>query len=271
MKSALVFGGSRGIGAIGGRYLTRNGWQLTVCSRTAADIAGVRNTVAGDVRIYDEVKRAFSSHMDTFDSAPLVTVNCAAIQGPIGKTWEIDPESVARTVDTNLLGSFHVVKCAVNAMPEGSIVLFSGGGAVFARPHFSAYACSKTAVLRLVDNVAEELALGGRTNLIINAVAPGAVATEMLQEALDASEHLSSEEEENIRDTISNGGTDPVLIETLIGFLVDPRKNRGLSGRLIHVREPYQEFVDTFAGELPRDAGKITRKGFDTSATRHSR
>jgi NAD(P)-dependent dehydrogenase (short-subunit alcohol dehydrogenase family) len=65
----------------------------------------------------------------------------------------------------------------------GKIVNLSGGGATAPLPRLSAYAASKAAVVRLTETLAEELRA---FRIDVNAIAPGALNTRMLQEVLEA-------------------------------------------------------------------------------------
>ena len=82
----------------------------------------------------------------------------------------------------NLLGAFHLVRAAVPLMIAqggGKIIHFSGGGAAYARPFFSAYAASKAGVVRFTETLAEELR---DANIQINTIAPGPVRSRMWDE-----------------------------------------------------------------------------------------
>ena len=86
----------------------------------------------------------------------------------------------------NLEGTFHVLRAFVALLrPEGNarakVLCFSGGGASKARANFSAYAASKTGVVRLVETLAEEWR---EMAIDINSVAPGTVPTRMTEEIL---------------------------------------------------------------------------------------
>ena len=65
----------------------------------------------------------------------------------------------------------------------GKIINLSGGGATAPLPRISAYAASKAAVVRMTETLAEEL--NGR-GVDVNAIAPGALNTRMLDEVLEA-------------------------------------------------------------------------------------
>ena len=141
----------------------------------------------------------------------------------------------------------------------GSIILFSGGGAAYARPNFSAYAASKTGVLRMVETMAEELKAAGYPDIIINAVAPGAVKTRMTKAVLKAGLKAGEAALNEAAKVSRTGGTPSKKITNLIDFLIDLEANCGLTGRLIHVREDYRWLAKEFGARVPDDVGKIRR------------
>ena len=80
----------------------------------------------------------------------------------------------------NVGGTASMMRYALPTMIEvgfGRVINFAGGGAASPYPQFSAYATSKTAVVRLSETVAREIAGRGVT---LNVISPGAVETDML-------------------------------------------------------------------------------------------
>ena len=205
---------------------------------------------------------ALQSHQAAFGEAPSVVINTAAVQGPIGQSWIISSKEWGDALRTNLLGGFIITKCAVALMMSkghGSIIHFSGGGAAYGRPNFSAYASSKAGLLRLVETVSHELQQSGCPGITINAVAPGAVRTAMTDEIVRSTERAGAKEAAEAEAVRRSGGTPPELITALVDFLCDPDMNKGLSGRLIHVREDYLGFARRCDGRFPEDAGRLRR------------
>ncbi|MBF0361693.1 MAG: SDR family oxidoreductase [Oligoflexia bacterium] len=247
-QTAIIFGGAGGIGKILSEHLANTkGYGVSVVSRNEADIIA-------DITNEDAVKNAFALHRERFKEVPSVVINAAAIQKPIGRSWEVDSLLFKKNIEVNLLGNFYIVKEAINNFKSenrnenknGHIILFSGGGAVFARENFLGYSLSKTAVVRMVENVSEELREAGINNIFINAIAPGAVKTQMTEEVFKSS--VESAGDKAIREAteiMKSGGTDPKLITNLFDFLLSADVDRKLllSGRLIHVKEPYLEWV----------------------------
>jgi 3-oxoacyl-[acyl-carrier protein] reductase len=115
-------------------------------------------------------------------------VNCAGSLGEIGPVSETDSAAWWHTLEVNLFGTYLVVKHSVPLLERGQrprIINFAGGGAFNPYPNYSAYACSKTAVVRLTECLAVELRDKG---IAVNAIAPGIVATELHRATLEAGE-----------------------------------------------------------------------------------
>src|SRR5206468_11879378 len=89
-------------------------------------------------------------------------------------------------IHINLLGTVYCCRAALPLMRRagaGKIITLSGGGATAPLPRISAYAASKAAVVRFTETLAEELR---GTGIDVNAVAPGALNTRLLDEVLAA-------------------------------------------------------------------------------------
>jgi NAD(P)-dependent dehydrogenase (short-subunit alcohol dehydrogenase family) len=114
------------------------------------------------------------------------------------------------------------------ARRQGKIINFSGGGATGPRPNFSAYSASKAAVVRLTETLAEELR---PFNVQVNAVAPGAINTGMLEEVLAAGE-AAGVELAAAQSRKTQGGTPIELAARLVVFLASGASG-SLTGKLI--------------------------------------
>jgi 3-oxoacyl-[acyl-carrier protein] reductase len=128
---------------------------------------------------------------------------------------------------------------------SGKVINLSGGGATAPRVHFSAYGVSKAALVRLTETVAEEVR---PFNVQVNAIAPGAVNTRMLQEVLDAGSAAGSELEA-ARARQLQGGTSPELAAQLAVFLASDASGE-LTGKLISA--PHDGWQHWSQGELDR-------------------
>lgn len=102
-------------------------------------------------------------------------------QGEINTVVDSDPDAWFRTLMTNLYGPYLAVRYGLpHLAPTGRIVLCAGGGSHRPWPHYSAYACAKAGVVRLVETLAQEIPQP------VNALAPGMCATPIHQATLQA-------------------------------------------------------------------------------------
>jgi NAD(P)-dependent dehydrogenase (short-subunit alcohol dehydrogenase family) len=158
-------------------------------------------------------------------------INVAGVQPPIGAFEQLDPDDWDRNLSINLSGTVNMIRGALpffKSAEGGKIINFSGGGATSSRPNFSAYAVSKTAVVRLTEILAEELR---EYNIDVNAVAPGAINTGMLDEIIEAGAR-AGDEHERARKRKSEGGDPIERIVDLCRFLISSESN-GITGKLL--------------------------------------
>ena len=140
---------------------------------------------------------------------------------------------------------------------RGKIINFSGGGATSSRPNFSAYAVSKTAVVRLTEILAEELS---KYNIDVNVVAPGAINTGMLDEIIEADARAGEEYDKALK-RVKEGGDSVEKIVDLCRFLVSS-ESYGISGKLISaIWDDYRS--EPFLERLRRDPDFCTLRRID--------
>ncbi len=240
-KTVFITGGSRGIGEALALAFARAGAHLALVARSTADLERVAEAgralgvqvlaVSADVARRADVERATALALEVFDRID-VLVNAAGIYGPIGPLAECDMGGWAAAIETNLLGTAFTMRAVLPGMierREGCVINFSGGGAVSPFPRFSAYSASKAAVVRLTETVAEEVKDYG---VRVNAIAPGAVNTRLLDEALEAGEQrVGKEFYAKAREQKDKGGTPPERAAELAVFLASPAA-AGITGRL---------------------------------------
>lgn len=138
-----------------------------------------------DVSSEDEVYQLFR-RIESELGPVGVLVNNAGVYGPKGESENVPLCEWKRAIEINLFGTFLPCRAAIPQMKlsgRGKIINLSGGGATNPLPRFSAYAASKAAVVRLSETLAEELR---GFAIDVNAVAPGALNTRLLDEVLAA-------------------------------------------------------------------------------------
>lgn len=249
-KLALITGGSGGIGRVVASHFVAHGASVCIVGTDSARLSsalkelnaanpgrvlGIRCDVSDRRSVERTVKLAVKK-LGGLD----ILVNCAAIQRPIGEFAEVNLNEWEHNLQVNLLGSVYTCRAAIPVFRErggGMIVNFSGGGATSSRANFSSYAVSKAAIVRLTEVLAEELR---GTKIRVNAIAPGAINTGMLEEILAAGPRAGKKELTEARKRSVTGGASADLAAELVVFLVSKR-SRGLSGKLISAPwDPWQ-------------------------------
>ena len=259
---ALITGAGRGIGRAIAMAFARQGADLALVARTASELeetarrirvadplqgtAGHRVVaVTADVSQRADVERAVGQARETFGRVD-VLVNNAGVQPPIGPLWQNDADEWMRAVAVNLFGPMLCIKAVLPGMMErkrGKIINLSGGGATGPRPNFGAYAASKAALVRLTETLAEELE---PHNIQVNALAPGAINTRMLDEVLAAGE-LAGAELAQAQRRAERGGTSIERAAQLAVFLASADSD-GLTGKLIAA--PHDDWRDWDAARI---------------------
>ncbi len=196
--NAIVTGANQGLGLEIARHYVREGASVALCARDAAKLETAAQMLRGlgragqnivalpcDVSDPAAVKQFVAAAIAALGSVQ-VLVNNAGIYGPKGPSESVDFPAWKRAIEINLYGVMLPTQAIVphlKSQGRGKIINLSGGGATQPLPNFSAYAASKAAVVRLSETFAEELRA---SKIDVNAVAPGALNTRLLDEALAA-------------------------------------------------------------------------------------
>jgi NAD(P)-dependent dehydrogenase (short-subunit alcohol dehydrogenase family) len=275
-KVAIITGGSLGIGKAIAVAFAKQGAQLMLTSRTIEDLDAARQEIAhvcstkvetfpADVANAAAVRALVDFTTEKFSTVDIL-VNCAGIYGPIGPITDIDTQRWIDTININLCGTFLCMQAVLPVMMKnrrGKIINMSGGGAVAPFPRFSAYSTSKAAVVRLTETIAEEVK---DYNIHVNAIAPGAVNTRLLDQALSAGEAAGRDFAAKSIKQKREGGVPPEKVAELAVFLASTQSD-GLSGRLIsllwdnwqdipqHLDKIMTSDIYTMRRIIPRDKG----------------
>lgn len=190
---ALVTGGSRGIGRETVLELAGAGARVAVNylrdergaqeAVLAAEGLGAEAILAqGDVQGLEEAARVVESCAQRWGRLDILVCNAGLWQG--AAVEEMSEELWTRVLDTNLKGTWTIVRAAVPLMKRqgsGSIIIVSSTAGQRGEPFYSNYAASKGGQIALTKALAVELAPHG---IRVNAVAPGWVDTEMTAHVL---------------------------------------------------------------------------------------
>lgn len=243
---ALITGASRGLGRAIAAKLVNDGLDVVLTARdrgaletAAAELAHgrVRDKqqviwMPLDVSSPDQVNNVVSETERRFGRIDVLVCN-AGVYGPMGPVDDNDWDEWVRAIEINLFGTVLCCRAVVPIMRRqrsGRIIVLSGGGATQPLPRLSAYAASKAAVVRFAETLAEEVK---DTNITVNAVAPGALNTRLLDEVLEAGPDKVGEAFfERARKQKTQGGTPLEVGADLVAFLASPASD-GISGRLL--------------------------------------
>ena len=190
MKTALVVGGSRGIGRAIALKLAKSGFAIWLTYKNNHEAAGsvkVEIEALGsscdlipfDVSSYEETEAALAGRLETV--SPDVLVFNSGIARDNLLMWMTKDEWNS-VISTNLNGFFNVTRQVVFAMlkaKKGRIVVISSTSGQMGQPGQVNYSASKAGLIGAAKALAREV---GRKKIYVNVVAPGFIETEMTSE-----------------------------------------------------------------------------------------
>lgn len=187
-KSVIVTGGSKGIGRGIATVFARQGARVTITARgeatmqkAAAEIKGDVSYEVCDVANWESVQAMVANVAKNKGGVDVMCANAGVF--PQTKIIDMDPAEWDDVIATNLRSSFLCVKAVIphfEKVGKGRVVLTSSiTGPVTGFPGWSHYGASKSGQLGFLKTAAMELS---RYNTTINAVMPGNIYTEGLQD-----------------------------------------------------------------------------------------
>ena len=277
--NALITGGSQGLGRVIAEHFLREGANVLLCARNEKELASTRGELAAkfadrkvlaracDVSDETQVNELLAFALGELGSLETLVLN-AGIYGPMGPTESVDLAEWRRAIDINLFGVLLPCRAVIPHFKQagrGKIIVVSGGGATNPLPNISSYAASKAAVVRLMETLAEELK---PFHVDVNAIAPGALATRLVDEVLAAgAEKVGAAFFEKNKQWKEKGATSPDLGAGLAVYLASAESD-GITGKLLSAQwDPWktlQEHREELAKSdiyclrriVPEDRGK---------------
>jgi len=279
-RFAIITGASQGLGEEIATQFVAEGASVLLCARSEPAVRAVEQRLSAtalddqkvlarvaDVSRQADVDQVVAETLDTFKRIDIL-VNNAGVYGPIGPTHEIDWTAWIEAININLIGLAYACRAVTPSMiaqKSGKIINLSGGGATNPLPRMTSYAASKAAVVRLTESLAVDLKPYG---IDVNAIAPGALDTRLLDEVLAAGAGaVGADFYERMVKIKQRGGTPLSVGANLAVYLASPESN-GITGRLIsgawdkwttlHLRAKELDATDiyTLRRIVPADRGR---------------
>ncbi|RAG85166.1 3-oxoacyl-[acyl-carrier-protein] reductase [Streptacidiphilus pinicola] len=175
-RSVLVTGGNRGIGLAIARAFAEAGDKVAVTYRSGEPPEGLLG-VKCDITDSEQVDLAFKEIEAAHGPVEVLVANAGITRDTL--LLRMSEEDFTSVLDTNLTGTFRVVKRASKAMlraRKGRVVLISSVVGLLGSAGQANYAASKAGLVGFARSLAREL---GSRNITINVVAPGFVDTDM--------------------------------------------------------------------------------------------
>ena len=187
-KVALVTGGARGIGAAIAKALAAEGAAVAItyhehgaeASSVVADVVAAGGRIAAinaDVASEEDAIKSVHETVARFGALEILVNNAGVIlEKPLLETTAADFDWL---MSINLRGTFMTGREAIRHMAatgSGRIINIASDLGYFGREQFSVYCASKAAILNLTKSWAKEFA----PNILVNAIAPGPIDTDML-------------------------------------------------------------------------------------------
>jgi NAD(P)-dependent dehydrogenase (short-subunit alcohol dehydrogenase family) len=271
-RCALITGASQGLGLeIARRYLAA-GAHLMICAREETTLAGAVHELeaaaqpgqivlarSADVASAADVAMLVGEVLQAFGRVDIL-VNNAAVAGPCGELEEVDWSEWTRTIQVNLFGPVMLSRALLphfKRAGKGKIIQISGGGATGPFPMLSAYAVSKSGVIRFVETLAEEV----RCHCIdVNAIAPGMLNTRMLNALIDAGpKRIGQAFFDRALKSRESGGV-PLARGADLAVFLGSAKSDGITGKLLSaVWDPWHDLPEHLADLQETDVYTLRR------------
>ena len=263
-KTAVITGGSHGLGLEMATAFLREGCDVIICGREAAAVEAARAKlaagapgrrvfgIAADVSAEADNAKLFGLAEKEFGKLDVLVCN-AGILGAKGLIDEVDFREFERAIEINVYGPIRNVRHALPLLKKSArpkIVITSGGGAERPSEHTTAYSVSKTALVRFAECFSLQLGDKGDVNML----GPGQLNTRMADEVLASGPQGVGQRQyeafAQLRAT--NGGASIPNAADCAVFLASSASD-GITGRLVHaVRDPWKEKLAAHKAEIAK-------------------
>ena len=279
-RFAIVTGASQGLGEEIAKQFVEEGASVFLCARSAPAVRIVAQKLSAIARKGQkvfaqsanvskprEIDQLVAQALDVFKRIDIL-VNNAGVYGPIGPTHEVDWNAWVDAINTNLIGLAYACRAVTPIMmrqKSGKIINLSGGGATNPLPRLTSYAASKAAVVRFTESLAIDLKPHG---IDVNAIAPGALNTRLLEEVLAAGPEKVGQSFYARSLKQRDAGGVPLERGAVLAVFLASAASDGISGRLLSAvwdswaqlpekrQQLAQSDIYTLRRIVPEDRGK---------------
>ena len=236
-KVAFITGGTRGIGRQIAITLAENGYDIAVNYRTNNNAIITlkeeveRNNVKfiavqGDVSKYEDTENMINEIIRQYTRIDVLVNNAGVTKDTL--LMRMKKEDFEDVININLVGTFNVTKNVIPYMMKqknGRIINISSVVGISGNAGQANYAASKAGIIGFTKSLAKEV---GSRNILVNAVAPGFIETQM-------TDVLKKEVKEEISKTIPLKRTGkPIDVANVVKFLVSEDSSY-ITGQVINV------------------------------------
>jgi len=243
-KNVIITGGTVGFGKALAEKFLGEGANISICSRNEQQLFDTQSELLSkfpnriilvkkcDVSIEKDVKEFIAYSLDTFKMIHVLILN-AGVYGPMGPIETVSLDEWRKSIDINLFGVLLPCRELIPHFKQnkyGKIIVLSGGGATNPMPNLSSYATAKAAVVRLVETLSKELL---SYNVDINAIAPGAMLTRMMEQVIDAGPEIVGDEFFKKNQNWKQNGATSMELGTNLAVYLSTADSNGVTGKLI--------------------------------------
>ncbi len=232
-KNIIITGASEGLGFEIAKRFIENNANLIICSSNYKKIKSAFYRLNKDLKYYQKIyfyKIDLSQEKEVYKFVKFTKnkfkkidclINNAAMLGPMGKLEDLDWKKFKKTIQVNFLSPALIIKLLLpifKKQKKGKIIQIAGGGSSSPSILRNPYAASKAGIVRLVENISEELKLL-KLNVQINSVSPGVMNTKMFKKIIIKGKKILGNKMIRELNKKNNNKTDYNKIVELIFFL----------------------------------------------------
>ena len=255
-KNVIITGGSIGFGKSLAEKFLNEGANVSICSRNEIQLFDTQSELMSkfpnqiiiakkcDVSIEKDVNEFITHSIDVFKTIHVLILN-AGVYGPMGPIETVSLDEWKKSIDINLFGVLLPCRELIPHFKQnkfGKIIVISGGGATNPMPNLSSYATSKAAIVRLAETLSKELL---SYNVDVNAIAPGALSTRMMDQIINAGPEIVGEEFFKKNQNWKQNGATPMELGTSLAVYLASSNSNGITGKLISAQwDDWKKFDD---------------------------